>query len=106
MASDLTLKQHDTWPPLRATLSDTSGPIDLTDVTQVKLIMKSDAFTITGICTVTDAPNGRVSYTWASGDLANTGTYNAEFEITWPGSKVETVPSGGYLTIDVIGDLG
>ena len=104
--ADLTVKQHDTWPPVRATLSDASGPIDLTGATQIKLILKGATVTITGNCTVVSAPAGTVSYTWAAGDTAVAGDYQGEFEITWPGGKVETVPNDSYLAVTIKADLG
>jgi len=104
--ADFTIKQHDTWPALRATLTDQDGPINLTTATAIKLIMKGTAVTVTGNCTVTDAPNGIVTYTWATGDLNTADTYNLEFEITWNTGKVETVPNDSYLTVKVVADLG
>lgn len=106
MASDIYMKQHDSWPPLTATLTAAGAALDLTAATQVKLILKSTAYTITGICTITDAVNGVVKYTWASGDLANAGVYNGEFEVTYSGGRVETVPNNTYFTLEVVADLG
>jgi hypothetical protein len=104
MAS-LTLKQHDNWPPLNATLSDAVGPMDLTGAT-VKLILVGVTVTITGACTLVDAVNGVVRYTWANGDLAVAGDYSGEFEVTFSTGKIETFPSDSYFTLTVKADLG
>jgi hypothetical protein len=46
-----------------------------------------------------------VEYVWQVGDTAAAGRYYAEFEFDLSGNPV-TAPGGGYLTIDVIPDLG
>ena len=103
---DLTLKQHDTYPPLRATLSASDGPIDLTTATQVKVILRTDAVILTGVCTIENAPLGVVRYDWAVGDLAVAGDYDGEFEITWNTGRIETVPNDDYILFRVKADLG
>ncbi len=104
--ADFTIKANDRLPVLDAVLSNLSGAINLTTATQVRLIMKSPAFTVTGLCTVVDAATGAVRYTWAAGDTANAGDYQLEFEITWPGPKLETVPNDSYKSVSVLADLG
>lgn len=111
--ADLTLKAHDTWPPVRFTLSDANGPVDLSTATTVKMILKgtanTGAVTITGTC-VPDpdqtANKGKGSYTWATGDTDNPDTYNAEFEVTWGDGTIETFPNDGYKTVLIEEDLG
>lgn len=107
--ADWTIKQHDTWPPLSAQLKDAAGNIDLTTATQVKLLAKTSSGTTSwsGVCTITDAVAGRVSYNLlATPDTASINTYNAEFEITWASGKISTVPNKDYFTIEVVADLG
>lgn len=103
---DFSIKQHDTWPPLQATLTDQDGPINLTNATAVRLIMKGSTVTVTGGCTVVDPVNGVVSYAWAVGDLAVADNYQVEFEITWNTGTIETVPNDGYMNVSVVADLG
>lgn len=103
---DRTFKAHDLFPPLEATLSDENGPIDLSTATSVKLLMKSGSTNVTGRCTVVDAANGRVRYDWIRGDTDTIGTYQVEFEITWPTALPETVPNTGYNEIVIEQDLG
>ncbi len=62
--------------------------------------------TVEGACSITDADTGEVTYTWAAGDTASSGTYDLEFEITWADGGVETVPSSGYETVVIEDDLG
>lgn len=106
--ADFSLKKHDTWPPLNATLSDANGPINLTAATTVKLIIKptGGGSAITGTCAVISAPAGTVRYTWATGNTDISGTYSGEFEITWSDGKIGTVPNEGYFTLEILDDLG
>lgn len=107
MASDYILKKNDTWPPLVATLNDANGPIDLTQATQVRLILKSNTLRITTSPVNIVAPtSGQISYTWATGDTAQSGDYSLEFEITWTNGGIETVPNSSYLTVTIVDDLG
>lgn len=61
---------------------------------------------ITGNCTV-PAPksSGQVEYDWLTGDTQVSDTYNVEFEITWSGGGIETVPNAGYAQIVIQDDL-
>lgn len=103
---DLVLKQNDTWPPLTSVLTDANGAINLTTATSVTIHMKGLlGSTVTGACVVTDAPNGKVSYTWAVGDTAIVDTYNVEFAIVWTVGGEETVPSGGYNVVQIVAEL-
>lgn len=105
--ADLTIKRHDTWPPLGATLSDENGPIDLTTASQVLVLLKSSSFLVDGTCTIdTPKTNGHVTYAWVAGDTANSGTYEAEFQIDWGSGRIETVPNDSYDTVTIMDDLG
>lgn len=112
--ADFTIKQNDTWPPLTSTLRGDGGvAIDLTEASQVRILLKSETLTIkTGPVDIIDAPNGKISYEWegASGedpaDTAFPGTYQMEFEITWATGKVQSVPNDGYKELVVIEELG
>lgn len=110
---DRIFKQHDTWPPLDVTLSDANGPIDLTDASEVRLLMKgqktSGAVTVDGVMTIDPdqvTNTGHVTYDWVSPDTDVVDTYQTEFQITWTGGGIETVPNGDYNSIEIIADLG
>lgn len=104
--ADLTIKQHDTYPPLTAALKTSGVAIDLTTATAVKVILKGATVTVTGTCTVTGASTGAVSYQWVTGDTAVADTYNGEFEVTWSDGKIETIPNDSYFTVVIKADLG
>jgi hypothetical protein len=106
--ADLTIKQHDTWPPLRATLSDADGPVDLTTADTVRFIYKEPVgvTAVVRVTTVTAATDGKIEYEWVAGDTAVATTYNAEFEVTWGDGEITTFPNAGYFTFEVTPDLG
>lgn len=105
--ADFTIKRGDNFPYLNATLTDQNGPINLTNAVSVKFIMKMTTGTaVTGTATIVSAAAGTVQYQWGASDTNLVGEYNAEFEITWPSTKVETVPNSGYFTVSIVPDLG
>lgn len=112
--ADLTIPQHDTWPPLRGAASDDDGLMDLTLADSLKVLLKSGATLISGTAVAIALPGDpdgmNWSYTWHANDTAITGTYNVELEITWDSGasppKVETVPNEDPLQVEIRADLG
>lgn len=109
--ADITLKRHDTWPPVKATLKQTNEgtgnqePIDLTGAVKVTFIMKTGSTLVEGTCSIVNAKEGKVEYVFAAGDTAIAGSYEVEFEIEWSPTKIQTVPNGGYNSIVILADL-
>jgi hypothetical protein len=101
------LKRNDLEPALRATLKDADGPVNLTGLT-VRFLMRdsSGILKASGLCTLVDAPNGVVTYSWQSGDTDTAGDYTAEFEVTVSVGRTRTFPNGGYIQITIVEDLG
>lgn len=86
--ADLTVTQGDNKPDVLATIRDTAtgDPLDLTDADSVFFRMRKpndQRWTVNSVATITDAPNGRVRYSWGSNDLANDGDYEAYFHVVW-----------------------
>ena len=123
--ADISFKRGDLKRPivrqLRETVVDeiagttTVQAIDLTNATQVKLLLKDTQTSSTGggTCTFVDRTNGIVSYLTQTADLAAVRLWNMEFEITWTDGGIQTVPNKApaghtdpYYTIEVLGDLG
>jgi hypothetical protein len=106
--ADFSIKAHDRLPAVQATLTNASGPVDLSSALGVKFIMKL----INGVTTkvnaaavLIDAPSGVVRYDWIAADTDTPGSYRAEWEITWADGRKQTAPTLSYHTIDVLADL-
>lgn len=105
------VKRGDTHPPIRATLKDENGPAPLTGAA-VTFFMKQveGRKYVSGTGTIVDASAGKVEYQWVAGDTNTPGIYRGEFEVRFaPGTvseTVETFPSGEYLEIRILEDLG
>lgn len=105
MALQFFLKRGDRSPSIRFTLSPT---VDLTGAT-ARFLMRDRA---TGAAVVTasasvviPATAGIVQYDWQSADVAASGVYDAEFEITYSTGKIETFPNYGYIAVIISGDI-
>lgn len=101
------IKQGDTRPKYVAVLTSNGTPIDLTNATSIKFLMRVEgqAPKINAAAAFTDRPNGQVTYTWTGSDTDTVATYQGEFEITWSDGGVETVPNDGYLRIEIEDDI-
>lgn len=76
MASQLTIKAHDTFPPVTAALSDNNGWIDLSPVgTAVKFLMKGATVLVTGAATILTAANLTATTAVGSPQLTAVSTF-------------------------------
>jgi hypothetical protein len=101
--ADFQVKSYDRLPSIQATLNT-----DLTTATSVSFIMKAtqgNTIKVNANATIVNAAGGVVRYDWALGDTDSPGTYNAEWEVHWPGSLTQTFPTASYHTIEVLADL-
>lgn len=109
------IKRGDTFPALAATLSNSAGVINLTGAT-VELILTPlsgainpvtglPATKVQGACTIISATLGQVQYNWGATDTSIAGNYYAEFQITYLGGGIQTVPTVGYIPVQVIANL-
>lgn len=104
--ADFAIKRGDRRPIMEMTLTDEDGPINLTGAVSVLLLMKFGATLVSGACNVISPTTGEITYTWAAGNTATVGDYDAEIEITWATGIVETVPNDTYFSVSVVQDLG
>lgn len=109
MAADFSIKAHDVYPSIEATLSVGGVALDLTNAVSVKFIMKADVggTVVVNAAAVFNSPrtSGMLHYDWISADTATVGLYKGEWEITWPGPRKQTVPTATYHTIEILADL-
>jgi hypothetical protein len=91
----LTFTQGDTGPDVNGVIhaeGDPASPTDLTNATvrfQMRL-PEGKHYKVDAVATITDAPNGAVSYAWGANDLSRHGLFVAQFEVTFPGGKIQT----------------
>lgn len=106
--ADWTLKAHDRLPSIQATLTSGGVAVDLTTATSVKFIMTATSGgtpKVNAAAVVVTAASGIVRYDWVSADVDTPGTYNAEWQVTWPGPKQQTFPTLTYHSIQILADL-
>lgn len=100
------LKQNDTKVNIKATLSSESGTVDLTDCTVRFLMSKRRVVKIDREAQIQDAVNGIVWFVFEQPDTSESGTFQAEFEVTFPDARIETFPNAGYILVNIQSDLG
>lgn len=90
----LTFVQGDTAPAITAQIThDTdSSPLDLTGATVRFQMRKADdrRFTVNELAVKVSDPEGRVSYAWGPNDLAVSGDYQVQWEVTFADTRVQT----------------
>lgn len=103
------IKQNDTSPTIQATLKDAAGVVvpvtGATIVFNMRPRGSTDPTISRGAGTVVDGAGGVVAYPWQDGDTAITGTYDAEFEVTYSGGGIETFPNDGWIGVKITDDI-
>lgn len=108
MVSIFPIKRNDTSPSIQVILLDSGdNPIDLTGST-VKFHMKVSFGAepkISSEAEIVSPTEGLVQYNWKTGDTDTTGTFLAEWEVTFPNGDIQTFPNDGYIYIKITKDL-
>jgi len=108
MCYDITIKRGDTKNCIKAILKDADGtPVNLTGC-DVKFYMAplDQSITINRAADIQDAIAGEVWIEWLSGETDVVGVYRAEFKVAHLDGKTETFPNSGYISIQMLNDLG
>lgn len=101
---ELVFVQGDTAPDLGAVLhvkGDPTTPIPLSGAT-VRFQMRKDndrAFTVDAVATIVDADEGEVLYQWGANDLAVSGDYQVQWEVTFPDLRVQTTATPNVIRV-------
>lgn len=102
------IKENDTVPSIRATLQNGSGnSVDLINATvrfHMRAIGSTTAIVDASAAIINDA-GGIVQYNWDAADTAEVGSFQAEFEVTYPDGTIETFPSSGYIRVEITDDI-
>lgn len=102
--TDFYIKKGDTAPVIVATLKDSAGaPINLTGASvrfRMRLLLGT-VLKVDAAVTIVDALAGTVSYQWALADTDTAGTYLVEWQITYAGGAVQTVPNASFNQVRV-----
>jgi hypothetical protein len=101
---ELVFVQGDTAPDLGAVLhvkGNTSSPIDLSGATVRFQMRKSDdrTFTVDAAATVVDDEAGEVLYQWSTNDLAVSGDYNVQWEVTYSDGRKQTTATPNLIRV-------
>ena len=102
------IKRNDTSPIFRVILKDPDGvPVDITGNLGVRfhLFKKNGTQVVDAAATVNVAADGDVQYEWIAADTSESGTFDAEFEVTYSDGSVETFPNYGYEKVHIDKDL-
>ncbi len=104
----LIMKRGDTRTAIKAALLDADGnPVELTGAT-VRFVVAglSDGKTMDRQADIVNPADGHVLVVFEPGDTDQAGMYRAEFEATFGDGRKETYPNDGYITIEIMPDLG
>ncbi len=104
----MTIKKGDTYPTLRATLTDSAGvPVDLTgaSVTFRMVDAVGEQVIADAAVAITNPAAGEVEYAWQVADVDTPGEYRGEFHAVLFGGALVTFPNDAYLYIRILDSL-
>jgi len=102
------IKQNDTSPDLQVTCKDYEGTVVNVSGATVNFHMRNKQtreVQVDGVGSIVDGAAGQVKYSWSAGDTDTVGGFDAEFEIIYSDSSVETFPNNGFITVVVLDDI-
>lgn len=104
----MTIKRGDLEPPLRITCYDGAVVKSLEGAESVRILLRgNDDFLVDDISPdLSDAADGVAVHQWVAGETDTAQTLRVECEVTWPTARPQTYPPSGYLTVNVVADLG
>lgn len=102
------LKSGDRRPVPSVTISEHTGaPVDLSAATVMFVMYPLDGTTATvnSTATIADPLAGTCYYDWGVGETDTPGTYVSEFQVTWNDGRQLTVPSRGFIEVEIAESL-
>jgi hypothetical protein len=100
----LNFVQGDTAPDITASIHDEDNPSLLSNLTgaTVRFQMRREddkRYQVNAVATVMNGPGGIVSYSWGPNDLSVPGTFFVQWEVTYPGGRVQTTAQEVEITV-------
>jgi hypothetical protein len=96
------VKKNDSYDVITYQLeNEDNSPIDLTGATVNFVMGKKNKLITNAQATITSATSGIVSYQLSPSDTLVSGTFLAEFVVTFANGTQKTYPSNGYITVDI-----
>lgn len=106
--SKVTWKRNDTRTAVKATLIGGDGsPVDLAGASVRFLVTDFRGTSIIARqVDIVSAVEGKVLFVPEAPETGQAGTYRGEFEATFDDGRLETYPNDGYISIEILPDLG
>ena len=107
------IKRNDTFPTLTINIK-TRGefnqviPYNLSAVTACTFFIffrHGNLKVSSESATIVSYSAGTIQYSWTKSDTDTSGKYNGEFELLFTGGNVMSIPTVGYINIEVIDDI-
>ena len=102
------IKRNDTAPSIAGICERPAGtPVNVTGAT-VRFKMrdaKNKQSVVNAVATVVDGTAGSVRYDWQAEDTDTAGFFEAEWEVTYSDSTIETFPNDDFITVRIEEDI-
>jgi hypothetical protein len=101
------IKRNDTSPIFRAILKDGDGVVvDVTGATvRFHMVDQARVLKVDAAAVINAGSSGDVQYEWIAADTDTAGFFDAEFEVTFATSRVETFPNNSFQRVHIYEDL-
>ena len=107
MAQEFFIKRNDLSPTIRVSLKDANGAyVNLNNATVLfKMQPLLGGSIISSSADIFDTSEATVEYIWQVGDTEDSGSYRAEFEVTYSDGKVESFPNSSFIRVEITDDI-
>jgi hypothetical protein len=107
MSELFNIKRNDTGPSIAGILERPSGTaVNISGATvRFKMRDASKASVVNAVATVFDGSAGSVRYDWDAADTEDAGLFEAEWEVTYSDSTIETFPNDGFIPVYITEDI-
>ncbi len=101
-----TRKRHDDAQPFRFQAEYSDGTVPNFVGATLRFLMTKKGSSTPKVAAAAVITGTIFSYAPLPADVDTSGTYKVEWEVTYPGGKLETWPGSGWLTLTIVDDLG